>query len=122
MSNKRKRPTSKKFREKHPREIGRFYKIHDSKGGHPARVYYADPTNDIYYVQRFSTKSRKGRVKLLHNIKPGSDKEQWLIKKPEAVGYDDISYEINYVNYQINPDDQSTIEQFQIFNLEKKKR
>ena len=117
---KRKRPTSIKFREKHPREIGKFYRINDTQGGHPVRVYYSDPTNDIYYVQRFTRKKRRDRKLLLHNVNPLSDEKQWLVKKPEAVGFDEMVYESKYEKYRIHQDDEKTIKKYQKFNLKKK--
>ena len=110
---KRKKKTTKKFRLKHPREVGKFYKIHDSKGGHPVRVYFAIPELYIYYVQRFSTKPRKDRIKLKHNIDPYNNNEQWLIKKPEKVRYDDIVYEVKYIGFRIHPEDEKTVKKYQ---------
>ena len=117
---KRKKSTEK-FKIKHPREIGKFYSAFDSNGGHPVMVYYADPVNDIYYIQRFSTKPRKDRIPLIHNVDPNSDKRQWLVKRPEAVGYDDILYVEKYKNFRVHIDDANLIEQYQKFNLAHKK-
>ena len=91
---KRKRRNTKQFKLKHPREVGKFYRISDNNGGHPVLIYYADPEKDIYYVQRFSTKKRRGRIKLKNNIDPNSNKDQWLIIKPVVVHYDDLFYHI----------------------------
>ena len=119
MSKKKK--TSLKFKEKHPREVGKFYFIYDSSGGHPALVYYADPINDIYYIQRFSTKYRKGRVLLKHNIDPASDKKQWLVKHPEVVDYDGILFVKKYENFRVHPDDLELVKKYQKYNLDNKK-
>ena len=119
---KRKRPTSKKFRERYPRIKGNFYRRFDSKGGHPARVYHSDPLNDTYFIQRFSRHGRKDRKRLKHNIDPSSQEEQWLIKIPEAVGYDDMAYDANFTNYRIHPDDEKTIVKYQKYDLKKKNR
>ena len=51
---KRKRKSSKNFKLKHPREVGKFYRISDSKNGHPGRVFYSDPGEDVYFVIKFT--------------------------------------------------------------------
>lgn len=117
----RKRPTSKKFRERHPRETGKFYRRGDNKGGHPARVYHSDAPNDTYFVQRFSRHGRKDRKKLKHNIDPNSKDEQWLVKRPEAIGYDDMVYDTKYSNYRVHPEDEETVKRYQKYGLKKKK-
>ena len=116
---KKKNKTSKNFRLKHPCLVGGFYKIHDANGGHPIRVYFAIPEEDIYFIQRFSTKPRKDRVKLKHNIDPERNNDQWLVKKPEIVGYDDIKFEQNYINFRVHPEDEPIIVKYQKFNLKK---
>ena len=110
---KRKRPSSKKFRERYPRVVGKFYRIKDTNGGHPAMVYYCYAKNNTYFVQRFTQSKRKDRVKLLHNIDPESIKEQWLVKKPIAVKYDDIIYDSKYENYRIHKDDLEIVRKYQ---------
>ena len=110
---KRKRKSSKNFKEKHPREIGKFYHAYDKSGGHPSRIYDADPDKDKYFIQRFSTKKRKGRIKLKHSINPKSDNDEWLIKRPEIIGFDDMTFKDKYKDYRIHPDDEKTVEQYQ---------
>ena len=117
---KRKRKTTTKFRLRHPREVGKFYRICDSSGGHPAMVYYSDVINDIYYVQRFSTKPRKDRIKLKHSINLSGNNDEWLVKKPELVGYDNLQYYQEYENYRIHEDDTSTVTRYQKFDLKMK--
>lgn len=118
----KKRHSTFKFRLNHPREIGKFYKVDDSNGGHPGRIYHAEPSEDIYFVQRFSTRGRKDRVRLTHNIDPESDKEQWLIKRPSAIGFDDMTYKDEYSKYRVHPSDNKTLIKYQKYNLKKKKR
>ena len=120
---KRKRPSSKKFREKYPREVGKFYHNEDKNGGHPVMVYEKRIKEDTYSIQKFSSKRRKGREKLLHNIDPNNDKkETWLIRKPKAVGYDDIKYLDKYKDYRVHPDDIETVKKYQKSGLKKKNR
>ena len=116
---KRKRPSSNKFKKRHPREIGKFYKARDKSGGHPALVYYCDIENDLYLIQRFSTKPRKDRKKLKHSINPEGDNEEWLIKKPSAVGYDDLFFEQAYINYRVHHEDEEIVQKYQKYNLKK---
>lgn len=116
----KKRRSTINFRKRHPREINKFYRICDSKGGHPVLVYYCDADNDLYFVQRFSRKARKDRKKLLHSIDPNNNNEQWVVKKPIAVGYDDISFNQRYKNYRIHPDDIPIIKKYQKYDLNKK--
>ena len=125
MGKKRSR-SSRKFRENHPREKNHFYRISDTNGGHPSRVYVSNPDNDSYYVQKFTSKKRRGRVKLLHNIDPSKDvgnteEEQWLIKQPIEVNYDDLYYESRYESFRVHEDDMPTLKKYQI-NVKKKKR
>ena len=105
--------TSLKFRIKHPRRIGKFYHAYDKKGGHPSLVYFGDPDKDTYFIQRFSTKKRKGREKLKFNIDPGSKKEQWLVRRPEVVGYDDMTYKKEYEKFRVHPSDIETVKKYQ---------
>lgn len=119
---KKRRHSTKKFRLNHPREIGKFYHIGDMKGGHPIRVYVAKFSEDTYFVQRFTQNRRKDRVQLSHNIDPYSDKEQWLVKKPEAVGFDDITYKKEYEKFRLHNDDVGIVIKYQKYNLKKKKR
>lgn len=118
---KKKRRTTLRFRLIHPREVGKFYRISDSNGGHPARVYLANPNENTYFIQRFSRKERKDRKILTHNIDPESKEEQYVVKKPEAVGYDELEYEAKYEIYRVHPDDEETVEKYQKFSLKKKK-
>ena len=117
---KRNRPSSKSFKIRHPREVGKFYKISDSSGGHPVRVYYCDIENDIYFVQRFSSKPRKDRIKLSHGLNPNVESEEYLVKKPVAVGYDNIKYCADYVNFCVNSKDEQILQKYQKFDLKKK--
>ena len=119
MSKRRK--TTLNFRKKHPRLVGCFYSCYDSCGGHPVLVYFADSGNDIYYIQRFSTKPRKDRVQLKCSINPDSNNEQWLIKKPEMVGYDDIYFTEKYKNFRVHPSDNEIVKKYQKYNLCNKK-
>lgn len=118
MSKKKK--TTQNFKLKHPREEGKFYYMHDKNGGHPVYVYYADTVNNIYYVLRFTHAKRKGRIRMKHNIDPNSSEEQWMVKKPEVVSYDDMIYVEKYSCYRIHPDDIEMVIKYQKFNLNKK--
>lgn len=116
----RKRPTSKKFRERHPRVVGKFYHRNDKKGGHPALVYKSYPEKDVYLIQKFSTKPRKDRELLKHNIDPEEDKKpkgvkrnQYLVKRPETVNYDGLTYYEKYRNYRVHPEDMKTVKKYQ---------
>ena len=60
------------------------------------------------------------RKKLLHSIDPNSNNEGWLIKKPIAVGYDDLFFNPKYEKYRIHPDDIATIKRYQKYNINKK--
>ena len=119
---KRKRPSSKKFKANHPRIVGKFYRASDSKGGHPVLVYYSDEVLNIYYVQRFSTKQRKGRKKLLHSIDPEMEDEQWLVSEPIIMNYDDMAYDSKFENYRIHPDDEAIVKKYQKHDLQNKNR
>lgn len=113
MSHNRRR-TTKKFREKHPREVGKFYRISDKNGGHPARIYDSNVNNDTYLIQRFSTKPREDRKKLKHSIDPNEkNNTSWLVKRPDAVGYDDMTYEERYKDYRVHKEDMKTIKRYQ---------
>ena len=93
---------------------GSFYHNEDKNGGHPVMVYEKRIKEDTYSIQKFSSKRRKGREKLLHNIDPNNDKkETWLIRKPKAVGYDDIKYLDKYKDYRVHPDDIETVKKYQ---------
>lgn len=117
---KRKRKSSKKFRQRYPRQINKFYHAFDKNGGHPSLVYFADSKNDIYYVQRFSTKKRKGREKLSHSINPQSNNDEWLIRKPSVIGFDDMVYKKEYEIYRIHEDDIEIVQKYRRYNLKKK--
>ena len=120
---KRNRRTSKKFRENHPREVGKFYRVSDSKGGHPARVYKSNPGEDTYLIQRFSTKPRKDRKILKHSIDPDETdkkKKSWLVKKPAAIGFDDMTYEEKYKKYRVHEEDMETIKKYQSEKIKKR--
>lgn len=121
MSKKRRKSTLK-FKQKHPREIGKFYRISDSSGGHPAMVYVIKLDEDTYFVQRFSQNNRKDRIELKHSIDPNSDEKEWLIKRPEAVEYDDLEYCDKYYRFRIHPDDVATVIKYQKHNLKKRKK
>ena len=115
----RKKKSSQNFRKRHPRLVGKFYIISDANGGHPARVYYADPENDTYYIQRFTTNGRDDRKQLLHSIDFDDAHEQWLVKTPIAVGFDDIKYKEEYKDFEVHKDDIETIKRYQKFDLKK---
>ena len=119
---KRRRKSSKKFVKNHPRKVGKFYHARDSSGGHPARVYYSNPKDDEYYIQRFSTHDRKEREKLKHSIDPNSNNDQWLIRRPEAVGFDDMIHKYEYDNFRVHPDDEEIVIKYQKYDLKKNKK
>ena len=116
---RRKRKSTAKFKSNHPREIGKFYHVDDSNGGHPCMVYYCDPDNNLYYIQRFTQKYRDDRVQLTHNIDPHSNEKQWVNKTPEAVGYDNMKYLDKYKEYRIHEDDIETVKSLQKYDLKK---
>ena len=120
MSKKKKSSTN--FRLRHPREVGKFYSINDNKGGHPGKVFYADPTEDIYYIVKFSTKPRRDRVPLLHSIDPNKDHDQFVVKHPIEGGFDDMEYKEEYSSFRVHPEDIETVKQIEEKYLREKKK
>lgn len=43
-----------------------------------------------------------------------------MVKKPEAVEFDDMIYNAKYCNYRIHPSDMEIVKKYQRFNLNKK--
>ena len=107
---KRKRKTTIKFREKHPREIDKFYRISDSNNGHPGQVFFCDVENDLYLLVKFTQTDNKDRVKLAHNIDPNSKKDQYAHIRPFKLRYDDMEYTEKYISFRIHPDDVKLID------------
>lgn len=120
MSKKRK--TTKNFRTKHPREIGKFYNINDNKGGHPGKVFYANPEEDVYFIVKFSTKPRKDRIPLLHSIDPNKEHDQFVVKHPIESDYDGMEYKEKYSSFRVHPDDIATVKAIEEKYLREKKK
>ena len=120
MSKKKK--STKKFKTKHPREIGKFYSINDNKGGHPGKVFYANPDEDVYFIVKFSTKARKDRQPLLHSIDPENEHPQFVIKRPVRSGYDGMEYKEKYSSFRVHPEDVETVKAIEAKYLEENKK
>lgn len=119
-SNRRK--TTKNFKKNHPIKMGQFYKVSDSKTGHPAQVFFLNPGGDLYLVIKFSTKRRKDRIKLKHSIDPNSSHDQYIQKRPFEVNYDELNYNEKYLCFRIHPDDQELIEKIKTREPHKHKK
>lgn len=117
---KKKHKTSRVFRLRHPREIGKFYNVNDNKGGHPGRVFYSNPDEDIYYIVKFSTKPRKDRIKLKHSIDPDRNNDQYVIKKATSKKYDDLIYKEKYITFRVHDEDLATIKMIESKYLKEK--
>lgn len=102
---------TKKFKQMHPREINKFYRVADTNGGHPAQVFFIDSNNEIYFVVRFTQSSGKGRKKMRHNIDPLSNEKQFVMNIPRMVKYEDLFYKEEYLRFRIHDDDKKIVNQ-----------
>ena len=87
------------------KEVGKFYKVKDKGGGHPAQVYKINIKNNEFFIVRFSHKERNDRIKLSHNIDPKSLDDCFIIKNPQIVSYSDLLNNPKYSKYRIHPED-----------------
>ena len=97
------------FKKTHPRNEGEFLYHPDKSGGHPVLVLKSNPINDKYYVASFSSKKRRDRIRLKHNIDPNISIDQYVNKKPSVYSYKQILFNKKYSNYRIHHDDKKTI-------------
>ena len=114
---KRKRKSTYQRRYKKPLIKGKFYRIRDSNGGHPSRLFRKNTKKNKYWIVRFTSSPGRHRTKLKHQIDPQRDGDSFVINNPTIEKYEDFSSPYPLDNLRVHKDDLKIVREIQ-----KKKR
>ena len=117
MSRKRKRKSTYQRRYKKPLIKGKFYRIKDSNGGHPSKLFKKSTKKNRYWIVRFTSSPGRHRTKLKHQIDPSRNGDSFVINNPTIEKYEDFSSPYPLDNLRIHKDDLKIVRKIQ-----KKKR
>ena len=88
---------------------GRFYLHGDHKGGHPAYLYKKRDNKNMYYLILFTSKQKRGRIKLKKSINPDSAKDTYVLTNPKIAKRGTLSRN-ELTKMRIDKADKPTIE------------
>ena len=118
MSRKRKRKSTYQRRFNRPLIKGKFYRIKDSNGGHPSKLFQKNTKKNRYWIVRFTSSPGRHRTKLRHQINPKKEGESYVINNPSVEKYENFSYPYPLDDLRIHPEDLKLVRSIQ----RKKKR
>ncbi len=102
-------------RKARPLKKGRFYRHHDSNGGHPSLIIGARKKKKQYKAICFTSDKESGYRKLKHDINPKRNKKSYVKNVP--INADDKTFvKSEWKGLRIHPEDKPTI------NLIKRKK
>ena len=117
MSRKRKRKSTYQRRYRKPLIKGNFYRVKDSNGGHPSKLFRKNTKKNKYWIVRFTSSPGRHRTKLKHQIDPQRDGDSFVINNPTIEKYEDFSSPYPLDNLRVHKDDLKLVRKMQ-----KKKR
>ena len=117
MSRKRKRKSTYQKRYNKPLTKGKFYRIKDSSGGHPSKLFKKNTKKNKYWIVRFTSSPGRHRTKLKHQIDPQRDGDSFVINNPSVEKYENFAKPYPLDNLRIHKDDLELVRKIQ-----KKKR
>lgn len=113
MSRKRKRHSTYQRRYNKPLIEGKFYRVKDSSGGHPAKLYKKNTRKNKYWIVRFTSSPGRHRTRLIHQIEPNRDGFSYVINNPCIVKYENFLTPYSDNNLRVHKDDLKTIRKIQ---------
>lgn len=72
-------------------EKGRFYIHGDSRGGHPALLFFKNDNKNEYYILVFTSSKGRKRRQLKHSIEPSKVQKSYVHNRPEKVKRRELS-------------------------------
>lgn len=86
----RKRKSTLERRLKKPLINGKFYRVKDSNGGHPSKLFRKNTKKNKYWIVRFTSSPGRHRTKLKHQIDPERNDDSFVFNKPTIEKYEDF--------------------------------
>ena len=102
---------------KKPLIKGKFYRVKDSNGGHPSKLFRKNTKKNKYWIVRFTSSPGRHRTKLKHQIDPQRDGDSFVINNPTIEKYEEFSSPYPLNNLRVHKDDLKLVRKIQ-----KKKR
>lgn len=113
MSRKRKRKSTYQRRYKKPLIKGKFYRVKDSNGGHPSKIFRKNTKKNKYWIVRFTSSPGRHRTKLKHQIDSQRDGDSFVINNPTIEKYEDFSSPYPLNNLRVHKDDLKLVRKIQ---------
>ena len=88
---KRKRKSTYQKRYKKPLIRGKFYRVIDTNGGHPSKLFKKNTKKNKYWIVRFTSSTGRHRTELKHQIDPKRDGKSYIINKPSMEKYESFA-------------------------------
>lgn len=113
MSRKRKRKSTYQRRYKKPLIKGKFYRVKDSNGGHPSKLFRKNTKKNKYWIVRFTSSPGRHRTKLKYQIDPQRGGDSFVINNPTIEKYEDFSSPYPLDNLKVHKDDLKLVRKIQ---------
>ena len=117
MSRNRKRKSTFHKRFDKPLIKGKFYRVKDSNGGHPSKLFKKSTKKNKYWIVRFTSSPGRHRTRLKHQIDPERTGDSYVINKPMIEKYENFSSPNPLLNLRVHKDDLKLVR-----SIQKKKR
>ena len=113
MSRKRKRKSTYHRRFYKFLIKGKFYRVNDTNGGHPSKLFRKNTKKNHYWIVRFTSSPGRHRTKLKHQIDNNKKGDSYVINKPDLVKYEDFSSPNPLENLKVHKEDLPTVRSIQ---------
>ena len=113
MSRKRKRKSTYQRRYNKPLIKGKFYRIKDSSGGHPSKLFKKNTKKNRYWIIRFTSSPGRHRTKLKHQIDPQRSGDSFVINNPSIEKYEDFANPYPLNNLRVHKEDLKLVRKIQ---------
>ena len=113
MSRKRKRKSTYQRRYRKPLIRGKFYRVRDSNGGHPSKLYKKNTKKNRYWIVRFTSSAGRHRTKLMHQIDLKRNGDSYIINTPFIEKYENFASSFPLEGLRIHKDDIKTVKEIQ---------
>lgn len=113
MSKRRKRKSTYLRRYRKPLIRGKFYRVSDSNGGHPSKLFRKNTKKNKYWIIRFTSSQGRHRTKLKHQIDPQKAGESFVMNKPTIEKYENFTSAYPLSNLRVHKDDLKIVRKIQ---------
>ena len=113
MSKRRKRKSTYLRRFSKPLIRGKFYRVRDTSGGHPSKLFRKNTKKNKYWIIRFTSSQGRHRTKLKHQIDPERTDDSFVINKPTIEKYENFASPYPLENLRVHKDDLKIVRKIQ---------